>query len=143
MEYKKSLDDEIDWKIIDQLHTATVNFSSTSLELKKMLFILIGIAVPSLIKLAGDKLDKSLFVTIYILTLLFWILDSLTYYYQEKLREKMDKHFSNIKNRNTPSAENNPDFTLENSRTSKFRLWRSFFNPSASVSSPKVRPFKS
>jgi hypothetical protein len=25
-EYKKTLEDEIDWKIIDQLHTATLNF---------------------------------------------------------------------------------------------------------------------
>jgi hypothetical protein len=68
-EYKKSVQDEIDWKIIDQLHSATLNFSSTSLELKKLLIVLIGITVPVLVKLAGDKLDLSLFVTIYLLSL--------------------------------------------------------------------------
>lgn len=133
-EYKKSLEDEIDWKIIDQLHTATLNFSTTSLELKKLLFVLVGIAVPSLIKLAGDKLDTSLFITIYLLSITFWFLDSFTYFYQEKLREKMDKHFSQIKERNTEviilTDKKENDFTLENSRTSSDRIYRSFTNPS-------------
>lgn len=133
-EYKKSLEDEIDWKIIDQLHTATLNFSTTSLELKKLLFVLVGITVPSLIKLAGDKLDTSLFVTIYLLAATFWFLDSFTYFYQEKLREKMDKHFSQIKMRNIEAlivSDKKPDdFTLENNRTSSDRIKRSATNPS-------------
>jgi len=133
-EYKRSLDDEIDWKIIDQLHSATVNFSSTSLELKKLLFVLIGIAVPSLIKLGGDKLDLSLFITIYVLTVSFWFLDSFTYFYQEKLREKMDRLFQRIKSRNTDSIvvpDNlKQDFTIELVRTDKDRIWRSITNSS-------------
>ena len=133
-EYKKSLEDEIDWKIIDQLHTATLNFSTTSLELKKLLFVLVGIAVPSLMKLAGDKLDTSLFVTIYLLALTFWFLDSFTYFYQEKLREKMDKHFSQIKTRNIEALilldKKAEDFTSENNRTSVDRIKRSITNPS-------------
>lgn len=136
-EYKKTVQDEIDWKIIDQLHSATLNFSSTSLELKKLLFVLIGIAVPSLIKLAGDKVDLSLFVTVYLLSLTFWFLDSLTYYYQEILREKMDKRFSQIKARNVEtiisSEKSNDDFTLENNRTDKDRIRRSAFNPSVKL----------
>lgn len=133
-EYKKSLEDEIDWKIIDQLHTATLNFSTTSLELKKLLFVLIAIAVPSLIKLANDKLDTSLFITIYLLAFTFWFLDSFTYFYQEKLREKMDNHFSQIKIRNTEKLilekKGINDFTLENNRTSSDRIKRSLTNPS-------------
>ncbi|PMD91637.1 hypothetical protein BWI97_21215 [Siphonobacter sp. BAB-5405] len=136
-EYVKSLDDEIDWKIIDQLHSATLNFSTTSLELKKLLIILVGICVPSLIKLAGDKLDTSLFITIYLLSFTFWFLDSFTYFFQEKLREKMDKHFGIIKARNADklsSVENeNIDFTLDNDRTSKNRFIRSIFNVSISL----------
>ena len=126
-EYKKSLEDEIDWKIIDQLHAATLNFSTTSLELKKLFFVLVGIAVPTLVKLAGDKLDLSLFVTIYLLSLTFWLLDSFTYFYQEKLREKMDNHFTQIRTRNVETIEN-PDYTLENNRTSSGRIWRSLTN---------------
>ncbi|HEY1194789.1 hypothetical protein [Flavobacterium sp.] len=133
-EYKKSLEDEIDWKIIDQLHTATLNFSTTSLELKKVFFILVGIAVPSLIKLANDKLDASLFITIYLLALTFWFLDSFTYFYQEKLREKMDMHFGQIKKRNRETLivteKRKDDFTLESNRTSRNRIKRSLTNPS-------------
>jgi hypothetical protein len=131
-EYKKSVQDEIDWKIIDQLHSATLNFSSTSLELKKLLIVLIGIAVPALVKLAGDKLDLSLFVTIYLLSFTFWFLDSLTYYYQENLRELMDIRFNQIKTRNSPAiitTEKGLDnFTLDNKRTKKGRAQRSAFN---------------
>lgn len=133
-DYKRTLDDEIDWKIIDQLHTATVNFSTTSLEIKKLFFVLIGIAVPSIIKLSGDTLDLSLFVTLYILTFTFWFLDSFTYFYQEKLREKMNWHFNEIKNRNKESFiitdSIKVGLIIESNRTSKNRLWRSAFNPS-------------
>lgn len=133
-EYKKSLEDEIDWKVIDQLHSATVNFSTTSLELKKLFFVLVGIAVPSLLKLAHDKLDISFFITLYILTITFWFLDSFTYFYQEKLREKMDKHFNQIKSRNKETLimpDNlKQDFTIETNRTQENRVWRSVSNPS-------------
>jgi hypothetical protein len=133
-EYKRTLEDEIDWKVIDQLHAATVNFSTTSLELKKLFFVLVGIAIPSLIKLANDKLDISLFITLYIFTITFWFLDSFTYFYQEKLREKMDLHFNQIKSRNKETllmpAHIKQDFTIELNRTKKNRLWRSVSNPS-------------
>jgi len=133
-EYVKTVEDEIDWKVIDQLHSATLNFSNTSLELKKLYFVLVGIAVPSLIKLAHDKLDISLFVTLYLLTITFWFLDSYTYFYQEKLREKMDKHFNSIKNRNKDTIiipENSTvEITIEASRKSENRLWRSISNVS-------------
>ena len=134
-EYKKSLEDEIDWKVIDQLHAATVNFSTSSLEIKKLFFVLIGVAVPSIIKLSGDKLDLSLFITLYILTFTFWFLDSFTYFYQEKLREKMNWHFNEIKNRNKESliitdAIKEEGIIIESTRTRKNRIWRSAFNPS-------------
>jgi hypothetical protein len=136
-EYKKSLEDEINWKLIDQLHSATISFSSNSLELKKLFFVLIGIAVPSLIKLAGDKLDLSFFITLYVLTFTFWFLDSYTYFYQEKLREKMDKLFAQIKARNEDKLivlENREQsFTIEVSRTKKGRIWRSICNPSTKL----------
>ena len=136
-EYIKSLEDEIDWKLIDQLHSATLNFSQASLELKKLFFVLLGISVPTLIKLAGDKLDLSLFVTIYILIFAFWFLDSFTFYYQEKLRTKMDVLFNSIKQRNKENLllpENlKQEFTIEGTkRTQDGRLLRSIFNGSVS-----------
>lgn len=137
-EYKRTVDDDIDWKVIDQLHSATNNFSSTSLELKKLFFVLVGIAVPSLIKLAGDKLDISFFITFYILISTFWFLDSFTYFYQEKLREKMDERFNQIKTRHKEDCiilpeEKKQGFTIESSRTSNNRIWRSIFNSSLRI----------
>lgn len=138
-EYLKSVEDEIDWKVIDQLHSATSSFSSTSLELKKIYFILVGIAIPSLIKLAGDKLDLSLFISIYFLTITFWLLDSFTYFYQEKLREKMNNLFLEIRNRNKETviefqtsvkSAKDKEITLEQNRTGKTRIKRSLFNTS-------------
>ncbi|CAM3413284.1 hypothetical protein [Flavobacterium chungbukense] len=134
MIYEKSLEDEIDWKVIDQLHTATNFFASTSTELKKLYFTLIAIAIPTLIKLSQDSLDKSLFISIFTLTILFWLLDSYTYFYQDKLREKMNILFNQIKKRNTVINEkdesNNKEIIIETNRTSKGRIWRSLFNNS-------------
>lgn len=143
-EYKPNLDDEIDWKIIDQLHSATSRFSSASIELKKMYFILMGILIPSIIKLSGDSLDFSLFITTYLLTLTFWYLDAFTYFHQENLRAKMDEKFEDIKNRNLkpekitsnkPNSEieegnETEEFTLDNDRNKDSRWKRSFTNSS-------------
>lgn len=132
LEYRKTIEDEIDWKVIDQLHSATSTFSNTSLELKKLYFVLVGIAIPSLIKLAKDNLDLSLFITIYFLTFAFWLLDSFTYFYQEKLRAKMNSLFLEIRNRNAAdkSVIVDDEITLETSRKQTSRLARSLFNSS-------------
>lgn len=133
-EYKKTFEDEVDWKIIDQLHNATNRFSSSSLELKKIYFVLLGIVIPIVFKIGKEKFDIALLIAPLVITLFFWFLDSFTYYYQEKLREKMDKHFEKLKVRNRPSVtinENIHEYTLENDRTSKKRFFRSVINYSS------------
>lgn len=136
-EYKRSLEDEIDWKLIDQLHNSTLNFSSKSLEIKKILFVLLGIVVPTIIKLENDKLSWSLFFTLYVIVIAFWFLDSFTYYYQEKLREKMNEKFLKIKERNKEmkfiTNNNECNYTIENTRTEDRRLYRSVFNNSLAI----------
>lgn len=130
-EYKKTLEDEIDWKMIDQLHNATNNFSSSSLEFKKIYFVLLGIITPIIFKLANNKFDISLLITPLCLSIFFWILDVITYYFQENLRAKMKNHFKELKKRNSTGTNSNDEYTLENDRTSKTRLRRSFFNASS------------
>ena len=123
----RSFNDKIDWKIIDQLHSATSTFSSASIELKKMFFILISISSPIIIKLSDNKLDYSLFITIYLLIFTFWYLDSFTFYYQEGLREKMDLRFKSLTRRNISVTNTNntgDEYTLENNRTSHGRTKR-------------------
>ena len=64
MEKDKNIENEIDWKIIDQLHNATNNFSKNCLEIKKLLFVVIGISTPLIINLCNNKLDRSLFISL-------------------------------------------------------------------------------
>ena len=105
-----------------------MKFSTTSLELKKILFVLIGISVPSLLKLAGNKLDMSFFVTLYLFLLTFWFLDSFTYYYQDKLRKLMDKRFNKLRIRN--NEERSVSTTISDKRTDNNRMKRSLWNES-------------
>jgi hypothetical protein len=137
-EYKKSFEDEVDWVIIDQLHSATSRFSTASIELKKMFIILIGISIPAIIKLTDSKLDESLFVTIYVLTITFWYLDGFTYFYQENLRAKMDERFEKLKRKNTVSEtedENSEtdEYTLPDDRKKSDRWSRAFLNSSVRI----------
>lgn len=101
MAMQENIEDKIDFKKIDQLHNATINFSKSSLEIKKLLFVVLGISTPVIISLSNNKLDTSLFVSLYVIVISFWIFDSYTYYYQKKLRSTMDKYFIEIKNRNS------------------------------------------
>lgn len=105
MERDEKIEERIDWKNIDQLHNATVNFSKNSLEIKKLLFVVIGISTPLIINLSNNKLDTSLFISLYIILIPFWIFDSYTYYYQKKLRAKMEGLFIEIKNRNLNTTD--------------------------------------
>ncbi|ARV05298.1 hypothetical protein BTO04_00690 [Polaribacter sp. SA4-10] len=137
-EYKKSFEDEVDWVIIDQLHSATSRFSTASIELKKMFIILIGISIPAIIKLTDSKIDASLFVTIYVLTFTFWYLDGFTYFYQENLRAKMDERFEKLKRKNTISEtedENSEtdEYTLPDDRKKSDRWSRAFLNSSVRI----------
>lgn len=141
-EKNSTIDDEIDWKLIDQLHSATSNFSSASLELKKMCLVVLGITIPAVIKLSNDNLDLSLFITVYIITITFWYLDAFTFVHQERLREKMDLRFEKLKKRNSipmelavdESGDKNAilsetqkeEYSLEDSRVKETRWWRGF-----------------
>ena len=121
---------DIDWKIIDQLHNATINFSKTSLELKKLLFVVLGISTPIIFSVFDNKLDRFLFIFLGICILMFWLYDSYTYYFQEKLRSSMNNRFTNIAKRNNVKIEANKYFTLPSNRSNNHRLIRSIFNDS-------------
>ena len=49
-EKPRAIDSEIDWKIIDQLHNAVLNFSRNSMQAKKIMFTLLGIFVAAMIQ---------------------------------------------------------------------------------------------
>lgn len=107
MESSENIEDKIYWKKIDQLHNATINFSKNSLEIKKLLFVVIGILTPLIINLCGNHITGTLFISLYITIFLFWIFDSYTYYYQKKLRFQMDFYFKQILDKNENIQQKN------------------------------------
>lgn len=128
-EYKKTLADEIDWKIIDQLHNVTLNFSSKSLEIKRIFVIFIGILVPVALQLSKNTLSWALFSSLYVVIISFWLVDSYTYYYQEKLRGLMNKKFESNSLRNGTSDTKH--FVIDPKRVKKKglkSLVKSMFN---------------
>jgi len=128
-EKPRDIDSEIDWKIIDQLHNAVLNFSRNSMQAKKIMFTLLGIFVGAMFPAPTIYSVERLFPVIIGIVVLFWAFDSYTYYYQEKLRAAMDVRFEAIKRRYT-NAKNNDVFTLPDNRQKGCRLWRSAFNGS-------------
>lgn len=123
------IDSEIDWKIIDQLHNAVLNFSKNSMQAKKIMFALLGIFVAAMIQEPTMYLIEKWFPVVIGIVALFWVFDAYTYYYQEKLRAAMDARFEAIKSR-YHSENNCDDFTLPEKRHKGCRIWRSLFNGS-------------
>lgn len=114
-EEQKKISDELDKIQIDQLHKATLNFSNNSLETKK-LCVTVQIAVYTL--LAGIYKDSPLSNLVIALELLgilipilFYAVDVVLYYYQDRLRENMNNKMNDIKERHRivvqPSNRNN------------------------------------
>jgi len=118
--------DELDKIQIDQLHKATLNFSNNSLETKK-LCVTVQIAVYTLLaSIYKENTLSNLLISLEILgiliPILFYSVDVVLYFYQDRLRENMGKRINEIKKRNglliLPSSKSKP------------RLLRSFFNGS-------------
>lgn len=87
--YVKTLEDELDWKLLDQLHTAVAQISSFCFEIKKFCVTTLLAVLMFVLKFTSDKLDESIFIAGFLITFCFWFLDSIAYFYQVKLRGMM------------------------------------------------------
>jgi len=124
-----NIKDQIDWKVVDQLHAATLEFSRNCSNLKKICITLLIASCTLLAKFNNNSLDLSFFVAGFVIPLFFWGLDSTSYFYQEKLREIINRKLNDIKRRNgTDSITTAEGITLELERTQESRLSRSIFN---------------
>lgn len=123
------IDSEIDWKIIDQLHNAVLNFSKNSMQAKKIMFTLLGIFFAAMLQAPSFCAIIKWFPVVIGIIILFWAFDAYTYFYQEKLRAAMDERFAAIKKR-YPKTDRKEEFTLPDKRQKGGRFWRSIFNGS-------------
>lgn len=83
--------DKLDEAQIEQLHKAVTQFGANCFELKKLCVTVIFAAATLLATLTAKQLDSAFFVGALIATVVFWLLDAQSYYYQEKLRARMKK----------------------------------------------------
>lgn len=136
-ETRRDIDSEIDWKIIDQLHNAVLNFSHNSMQAKKIMFAILGVLFAAMFRVETPRSCLKWFPFVIVLVVLFWAFDAYTYYYQEKLRADMDVRFRSLKKR-CHSADSNDEYTLPDSRGTCGRLWRSIFNLSVLLFYPTI-----
>ena len=126
-----TIEDSLSLKQIDQLHNATLNFSNNSLEAKKLCVTAEIAAVTLLIGLHENNQINNLYIVLGIsslmIALLFYIIDIVFYYYQDKLRDTMINEENKIRHRHRLLPQ-------EFNRQTKFknksgdRVMRSIFN---------------
>jgi len=97
-EYAKTLDDELDWKLMDQLHGAVSQFSSFCFEIKKFCVTTVFVLLSLIVSLT-KSVDLSMFVAGFVVPISFWVLDTTAYYYQVKIRGRMEDIRKSIINR--------------------------------------------
>jgi hypothetical protein len=97
--YTKTLQDELDWKLLDQLSGVVSQISSFCFETKKFCVTTLFVVMTLMVKFTNDKLDNSIFVAGLIIPLCFWFLDSTGYFYQVKIRGTMEQIRSRLASR--------------------------------------------
>lgn len=80
---------ELDLKSIDQLHALVLELSKNCFELKKLCATILVSGSVLIATFTDKRLDYAFFGAGAIVILFFWILDSQSYYYQDKLRAVM------------------------------------------------------
>lgn len=86
-------------KELDHLNAAVLQFSKDTLASKKVCASLLVAIIGIILKITDNILDPSIYVAGYVTILLFWILDSYSYYFQRKIRIRMSQIANELKNK--------------------------------------------
>lgn len=90
--------EQLKLKEIDQLNLAILQFSKSTLTTKKVCAsILIGVS-GLILNITNNSLDTALFIGALITLSVFWIIDANSYYYQRKLRIRMNSIVHELSN---------------------------------------------
>ncbi len=101
--------DEIDWKIVDQLHQAVSKISNDCFEYKKLCVTVVAAVIALMVRFgAENNLGLTLIVCVAV-CLGFWIADATAYFYQRKLRRAMTSRINDIAMRNKIPTESQID----------------------------------
>jgi hypothetical protein len=88
--YTRTLQDELDWKLLDQLYGVVAQISSFCFDTKKFCVTTELLVLALLVRFTRDRLDNSILIAALVIPLCFWFLDATGYFYQVKLRGTMD-----------------------------------------------------
>jgi hypothetical protein len=81
--------DDLDKDQLDQLHAATLKASDACFEMKKLCATVL-VPTGTLVALLSDRiLNPAVFVSALAVIIVFWMADSVAFYYQRKLRDAM------------------------------------------------------
>jgi len=117
--------DKLDYIQIDSLNKATLNFSGHSLETKKLCVTVLTSVITIMLGLYKTELEETLDMIRWVgatVVFIFYVVDCILYWYQDKLREGIIRQENNIRKRHHMDS-------LEFRRT-KGRLFRTIINRS-------------
>ena len=101
--YTRTLEDELDWKLLDQLYGVVAQMSNFCFEIKKFCVTTEFVVLAFIAKFTREKLDRSIFVAALLIPLLFCFLDATAYFYQVKLRGTMEAIRERLAKREAPA----------------------------------------
>lgn len=116
--------DVIDWKIVDQLHDATLKISNDCFEYKKLCVAVVAGVIALMVKFGSADNLEFVFAVCGLVCLGFWFSDSTAYFYQRSLRRRMTAKLNKIAARNGAALEENIETPT---------MWASIFNRSMSL----------
>ena len=130
---EKVIQNEMDRVQLDQLHQVVLQLSKNCFEIKKLCVTVLISASVLVSSFISKQLDLSLFVGGAIIIVFFYILDSQSYYYQEKIQLRMRYVANEILRRSSLQVElPGVGMPFSQERLATNRLFHAFLNPSMS-----------
>lgn len=99
--------DEIDWKIVDQLHDATLKISNDCFEYKKLCVAVVAGVIALMVRFGSADNLQFVFAVCGLVCIGFWFSDATAYFYQRSLRRTMTLKLNKIAVRNGAETEVN------------------------------------
>lgn len=119
-DYERSIEDELDWSLLDQLHSVVLQIGTFCFRTKQICLTVLTAVVALIATFTADRLDHSIFVAAVVIPICFWILDSIAYFYQVKLRGMMAGIRDRVHNRHSEGVLRGPNFeVISNDRTDR------------------------
>lgn len=106
---EETVNDKIDWKIVDQLHDATLKISNDCFEYKKLCVAVVAGVIALMVRFGSEQNLQFVLAVCALVCLGFWFSDATAYYYQRSLRRTMTTKINKIAERNGVLKEPNLD----------------------------------